>query len=78
MDQMWTDHGSSKYWQIFKGVIGFTAAIIAILSYIKGDYIQSICLTFVAIFILGDVIMNWSKYKLLDAKIVTDQKLKID
>ncbi len=61
---------SSKYWQIFKGIVGVIATVIAVISYINGkQLIQAIFLTFVAVVTLGDVIMNWLKYKLLDAEI---------
>jgi len=59
---------SSKIYNGTKCSIGIIAAGIAIYSYLISELLQAIFLTLVFLFTVGDVIKNWSAYKLLDVE----------
>lgn len=59
-------NAASKSYHIAKSIVGLIAIAIAIFSFINGDLIQAIFLAVVFVFTFGDVVINWSKYKLLD------------
>ena len=59
-------NAASKSYHIAKSIVGLVAIAIAIFSFISGDLIQAIFLAIVFVFTCGDVVINWSKYQLLE------------
>lgn len=59
-------NAASRTYHITKGVFGLVSIGVAIYSYLTGDIIQGIFLSIVFVFTSGDVVLNWSKYRLLE------------
>lgn len=64
---------SGKIYQGCKGIVGAISLAIAIPNFLNNNLLPAIFLTVVSVFTLGDIILNWSKYKLLD-QMIEDQK----
>ena len=70
-------NAASKAYQGVKCLAGLICIGIAIPSFLSGDLLPAIFLTILSFFTLGDAVINWSKYKLLD-QMIEDQKRNND